>query len=272
MSLIRVSAVVLVDDDGRILTVRKRGTHRFMLPGGKPEAGESAAECAARECREEVGAVLDPAALRHLGRYTSDAANESDHRVEAEVFSHAAPTSVARAGEIDEVRWLDRSAPLPDDLAPLLLDLLPVLESPRSFGFSRSFGWGVVAISDPEATDVPGDLVDGPVTPAGHGLLVRVRHASDVEVPQALGPDDVVPPAQVAMRVHVDEPMPANPTWTGMLDLPSRSLVIGDADSEVELELDRPRCSVAVVLDPVDHATSLDLFVGDVDPHLGRDS
>ncbi|WP_408626054.1 NUDIX domain-containing protein, partial [Burkholderia cenocepacia] len=51
MSVITVSAVCF-SRDGRILTVRKRGTSMFMLPGGKPEGDESAAECAAREVHE----------------------------------------------------------------------------------------------------------------------------------------------------------------------------------------------------------------------------
>ncbi|MDH3061643.1 NUDIX domain-containing protein, partial [Gordonia alkanivorans] len=53
-AVIRVSAVVLRDSTGAVLTVRKRGTTRFMFPGGKPEPGESALQTAIRECREEL--------------------------------------------------------------------------------------------------------------------------------------------------------------------------------------------------------------------------
>ncbi|MDQ4110455.1 MAG: NUDIX domain-containing protein, partial [Actinomycetota bacterium] len=38
-----------------MLTVRKNGTTKFMLPGGKLEPGESAAEAAVREVAEELG-------------------------------------------------------------------------------------------------------------------------------------------------------------------------------------------------------------------------
>jgi len=37
--IIRVSAVVLRDAQGRVLMVRKRGTSMWMNPGGKPEPG-----------------------------------------------------------------------------------------------------------------------------------------------------------------------------------------------------------------------------------------
>ena len=42
-----VAAVALVRD-GHVLTVRKRGTERFMLVGGKLEPGESARDAALR--------------------------------------------------------------------------------------------------------------------------------------------------------------------------------------------------------------------------------
>ncbi|WP_407443734.1 NUDIX hydrolase [Rhodococcus sp. (in: high G+C Gram-positive bacteria)] len=119
--LIRVSAVVLRDADGQVLTVRKRNTSRFMLPGGKPEPGESAAEAAVRECAEEVGAVLDPGSLRRIGVFLADAANEPGWKIEGTVFEHPFVGITGSAAEIEEMRWLDPALhPLPGDLAPLL--------------------------------------------------------------------------------------------------------------------------------------------------------
>ncbi|MEZ5088030.1 MAG: NUDIX domain-containing protein [Tessaracoccus sp.] len=83
---IRVSAVVLRDAHGRILMVRKRGTTMWMNPGGKPEPGESAAECAAREVGEELGLRLDPHHLLPLGEFAAPAANEAGFTVVADVF------------------------------------------------------------------------------------------------------------------------------------------------------------------------------------------
>jgi 8-oxo-dGTP pyrophosphatase MutT (NUDIX family) len=82
-----VSAVCVFDDAGRLLTVRKRGTDKFMHPGGKPEAGETAAEAAARELEEEVGIVLAPDRLDLLGCWLADAANEAATKIEATVFT-----------------------------------------------------------------------------------------------------------------------------------------------------------------------------------------
>ncbi len=127
--VIIVSGVVLLSDDGSLLTVRKRGTGRFMLPGGKPESGEDALAAAVRECREEIGVELDPAALTLVGTFRADAANEPGLEVVGTIFQHPAPADVAPAAEIAELRWLDPTArPLPSDLAPLLAErVIPAL-------------------------------------------------------------------------------------------------------------------------------------------------
>jgi 8-oxo-dGTP diphosphatase len=124
-----VSAVVIRDADGRVLVVRKRGTSRFMLPGGKIEAGETAAQAAVRELHEEVGAELDPEHLVLLGEWTAPAANEPDHVVHGHIFEHPWVPRLSVRAEIEELLWLhpnDMSGR--DDLAPLLVTrVLPAL-------------------------------------------------------------------------------------------------------------------------------------------------
>lgn len=126
--MIMVSAVALRSADGALLTVRKRGTQRFMLPGGKPEPGETARQAAARECAEELGVDLAPGTLRPLGVFRAPAANEPGWDVAATIFEAEAPGDVAPGAEIAELRWLDpTTTPLPEDLAPLLADhVLPI--------------------------------------------------------------------------------------------------------------------------------------------------
>ena len=65
--MITVGAVVLRNDVGEGLTVRKRGASLFQLPGGKPEAGESMLETVVRETAEDVGVELDPERLAAFG-------------------------------------------------------------------------------------------------------------------------------------------------------------------------------------------------------------
>lgn len=124
-----VAAVVIRDDDGRILLVRKRGTHRFMLPGGKIEAGESPDQTAVREAREELGVVLDVTRLALLGDWTAPAANEDGRTVHGHIYVHPWVRGVAACNEIDEVLWLSPGeAEQRADLAPLFQHhVLPVL-------------------------------------------------------------------------------------------------------------------------------------------------
>ncbi len=123
-----VSAVCVFDAAGRLLTVRKRGTDKFMHPGGKPEAGETAAQAAARELAEEVGVVVAPEDLEPFGSWLVAAANEADTQIEATVFTAPGTWTARASAEIAEIRWLDLAGAVPEDLAPLLTEhVLPVL-------------------------------------------------------------------------------------------------------------------------------------------------
>jgi 8-oxo-dGTP pyrophosphatase MutT (NUDIX family) len=128
-----VSAVAIQDGDGRLLTVRKRGTSRFMNPGGKLEPGETPLQAAVREVREELGIVLDPADVVALGEWSAAAANEPGAIVKAFAFRAELPTGAVPvvAAEIEEMRWvgLDEVQDY-DDLAPLLVaEFVPVLRA-----------------------------------------------------------------------------------------------------------------------------------------------
>ncbi|NUP74086.1 MAG: NUDIX domain-containing protein [Sinomonas sp.] len=134
-SRIVVSAVCVFSPEGQLLTVRKRGTDRFMHPGGKPESGESAAEAASRELAEEVGIEVSAADLDFMGFWVARAANEAGTDIEATVFSAPGvhdPAEIRASAEIAELRWLDLGSELPPDLAPLLTDhVIPALEAAR---------------------------------------------------------------------------------------------------------------------------------------------
>lgn len=126
MDPIVVAAVAFVRN-GEVLTVRKRGTATFMLPGGKLEKGESAADAARREVEEEVGLrVVD---LQLLGEFAAAAANEPDRTVSSTVYCAPLPGESCASGEITEIRWTSIQT-APADVAPLLREhVLPVLRA-----------------------------------------------------------------------------------------------------------------------------------------------
>jgi len=117
---IRVSAAVIVDAAGRVLVVRKKGTTRFMQPGGKPEAGETPAQTLIRELEEELGLRVAEDELQPLGTFISAAANEPGQRVVADAFAlRAEREDVTVQAELAELRWLERGDRTSIPLAPL---------------------------------------------------------------------------------------------------------------------------------------------------------
>jgi 8-oxo-dGTP diphosphatase len=93
--------------DRRVLVVRPHYTDAFYLPGGKPEPGETYAEAAAREVREEVGLVLNPADLTLYTEIVAPAHNRPPGtRVRLICFTGGAFTGApAAAAEIGEIAW-----------------------------------------------------------------------------------------------------------------------------------------------------------------------
>ncbi|WP_067501998.1 NUDIX domain-containing protein [Actinoplanes sp. TFC3] len=120
MPTLRIVAAVVRDDRSRWLLVRKRGTTAFMQPGGKLEAGEAPDDALVRELNEELGLVVTPEQLGHLGRFTAPAANEAGFDVDCDVYTAPLAGPVEALAEIEELRWVDVREPGDLELAPLI--------------------------------------------------------------------------------------------------------------------------------------------------------
>ena len=128
-AVIRIVAAVAIDEAGRVLLVRKRGTTAFMQPGGKSEAGETPIAALARELLEEVGCTVEHP-TSHLGIFRAPAANEPDTIVEADLYRVNLIGVPRPLEEIDELRWIDPKQPGAITLAPLTRDhVLPTVAS-----------------------------------------------------------------------------------------------------------------------------------------------
>jgi 8-oxo-dGTP diphosphatase len=124
--IVEVVGAIILDEAGRLLTVRKRGTQRFMLPGGKREPGEDDATALAREVREELGVAIVSAVL--LGRFEAPAANEPGATVRSCAYRIEIEGEISIQAEIEELLWIDPAAPPDVPIAPLLVrQILPAL-------------------------------------------------------------------------------------------------------------------------------------------------
>ena len=118
MKAIEIVAGVIRDYGGRVLTVRKRGTSTFMLPGGKRNPGEADLDTLSRELGEELG--CDLVSAQHLGTYDAPAANEPDTRVYGAIYLADVAGGLQAKAEIEELLWIEPKAPPRVRLAPLL--------------------------------------------------------------------------------------------------------------------------------------------------------
>ena len=116
---IRIAAALIDDDSGRMLLVRKAGTPWFMQAGGKIEEGETPIRALQRELLEEIGLTLHEDEARYIGQFSSPAANEADHVVQADIFHVRVRPPLAVGAEIAEAVWVDLLEAEPMPLAPL---------------------------------------------------------------------------------------------------------------------------------------------------------
>jgi 8-oxo-dGTP diphosphatase len=124
--IVEVVGAVIRDATGWLLTVRKRGTARFMLAGGKRDPGEDDLAALARELREELGVTLASAQL--LGRFEATAANEPGATVRSSAYVVEIEGEIEIAAEIEELLWIDPATPPDGPIAPLLVGhILPAL-------------------------------------------------------------------------------------------------------------------------------------------------
>ena len=108
--MITAAYALIRDADGRLLLVANdysASGHgiRWGLPGGGIEPGESLAECAVRECREEVGVTVD------LGRYVGIIERRTPtfhiqaHHYEATIVGHG-PRVIPGEEHVIDFAWL----------------------------------------------------------------------------------------------------------------------------------------------------------------------
>jgi 8-oxo-dGTP diphosphatase len=121
------AGVALRDDEGRLLLIR-RPNGRWGCPGGRIEAGESFADCARRETREETGLEVELTGL--LGVYSDPRYSADEDTQYLGVIFEGRIVGTADSGEMLEMGWFGPGE-LPE---PLWGPDVPVIEDALSDG------------------------------------------------------------------------------------------------------------------------------------------
>jgi 8-oxo-dGTP pyrophosphatase MutT (NUDIX family) len=114
--------VIVSDEQGRILLIRRTDNGNWAVPGGAIDLGESMVQAAVRETLEETGIVCEVTGLvgiytdpNHLIHYTSN----DEVRQEFSIVLTARPAGgePTTSSESSDVRWVE-----PSDIATLAMD------------------------------------------------------------------------------------------------------------------------------------------------------
>ncbi len=108
--VVAVTAVVL-DDAGRVLMIQRTDNDLWAVPGGAQEVGETSADAAVREVREETGLEVEVTGL--VGIYSDPrhviAYDDGEVRQEFSLCFHARPIDgqLTPSSESKHVHWVE---------------------------------------------------------------------------------------------------------------------------------------------------------------------
>jgi 8-oxo-dGTP pyrophosphatase MutT (NUDIX family) len=111
-SLVPSVNVVVTNDDGRILLIKRSDNDNWAIPGGAIDLGESMVQAAVRETLEETGVTCEVTGLvgiytdpRHVILYTSNGEVRQEFSIVLTArYVSGQPTT---SNESDQVRWVD---------------------------------------------------------------------------------------------------------------------------------------------------------------------
>ena len=121
-SLVPSANVVVTNEDGEILLIRRSDNGNWALPGGAMDIGESLPDAAVRETAEETGINVEITGLigiytdpRHVILYTSN--NEVRQEFSVVFVGRPVGGTLTTSPETTDVRWMR-----PDEIDRLPMD------------------------------------------------------------------------------------------------------------------------------------------------------
>jgi len=118
MSPVVAGTAAVINDDGKILLMRRSDNHLWVMPGGQMEVGETPAEAVVRETLEETGVCCVPQALSGIYDSRFWDSEKSQQVYKFTFLCKPADNKVAtpsHAIEMLEIGWFDENS-LPNDI------------------------------------------------------------------------------------------------------------------------------------------------------------
>ena len=122
MNIIEVASAIIIDQQGRLLLVRKKNTQFFMQVGGKLESGEHPEQALVREIFEEIGCRVQ--SLQFIAKVNTQAANEPDHQLISHTYFVELIGIAQLQAELAEMVWLKPEQVNDYLLAPLTKEFI----------------------------------------------------------------------------------------------------------------------------------------------------
>jgi 8-oxo-dGTP diphosphatase len=121
-----VATGVAVVENGEILLVRRgREPHLglWAVPGGKVDRGESLAEAATREVKEETGLLVELDEIVWVGEFI----DEENHLVLIDFLGKPVGGELLAGDDATELQWVDIEAAFELEMPATMYELLDVL-------------------------------------------------------------------------------------------------------------------------------------------------
>ncbi len=133
MGLIKKSALAVIENN-RLLVVKPHKSGFLLMPGGKPEQGETPVEALKREIMEELGCSIEESSIVRLGTF-EDAAAGSSNMVSIELYTGRLVGIPKPCSEIEELVWVG-SGSLDERITPVIRNkIMPFLVTHKLLKF-----------------------------------------------------------------------------------------------------------------------------------------
>ena len=119
MKTIQKSALAVIQGN-KLLVVRPHNSQFLLMPGGKPNVGESSESALKREIMEELSCSIDEKTIKFLGAFEDIAAGSNGSIVRIDLYSGTLIGTPKPSSEIEELVWISSKDVSLPQLSPII--------------------------------------------------------------------------------------------------------------------------------------------------------